>query len=236
MGLGPCYSLQCLTTLFLRLLICTWEGPWAFLAVFLGGMDFQVDSLALQAFWALVALSQLWMVEEGFLLGSVEDSGHSGQGQDAGVSERSWLLVAGLLSLIHCHPVLSCCLKCVWRTELTNAHASLKHPEIQSCLTILECSQKPGPPLPKPGVIHLHDLCALFSIYFFLQGSHGGMQAISQDALRYCLSMVMKAVMKTWLFQRHSCFTWVFLLGLRQFSGCRAYVHDKRKETASKIS
>lgn len=111
------------------LLICTWEGPWASLAASLGSMDFQVDSLAFQASWAPVALSQLWMVEEGFLLGPVEDSDHSEQGQDAGVSERSWLLVSGLSSLIHCHPVLSCCLKSVWRTELTNDHASQKFPD-----------------------------------------------------------------------------------------------------------
>lgn len=115
--------------LLLRLFICTWEGPWAFLAASLEGMDFQVDSLASQASWAPVALSQLWMVEEGFLLGPVEDSGHSGQGQDAEVFERSWLLVADLCYLIHCHPVLSCCLKCVWRTELINDHASSKLPD-----------------------------------------------------------------------------------------------------------
>lgn len=88
-----------------------------------------MDSLASRVSWAPVALSQLWMVEEGFLPGSEEDSGHSGQGQDAGVSEGSWLLVAGLYSLIHCHPVLSCCLKCVGRTELTNDHASPKLPD-----------------------------------------------------------------------------------------------------------
>lgn len=124
----PSFSVLHHITLFLRLLICTWEDPWAFLAASLGGTDFQVDSLAFRAFWALVALSQLWMVEEGFLLGPVEDSGHSGQDQDAGVSERSWLLVAGLSSLIHCHPVLSCCLKCVWRTELTKGHANQTFP------------------------------------------------------------------------------------------------------------
>lgn len=63
-----------------------------------------------------------------------------------------------------------------------------------SCLTILECSRKSGPPLPKPGVMHLHDLCAAFSIHFFLQGFHEGRWAISQDALGCGLSMVMEAV------------------------------------------
>lgn len=184
-------------------------------------MDFQVDSLVPQASWALVALSQLWMVEEGFLLGSVEGSGHSGQGQGAGVSERSWLRLAGLSSLIHCHPVLSCCLECVRRTELTNACASPKLPDRE----IQHLPDHPylaaeilGLPLPRPGVIHIHDLCAVFSIHFFLQGSHGGKWAISQDALRYRLSVVMKAVITLGSTQKQSSLTWVSLLGLRQLS------------------
>lgn len=139
------------TTMCLRLLICSWEGPWAFLAVPLGSLDFQLDSLALHKPWAPVASSQLWMGEEGFLLCSAGDSGHLGQGPDAGVPERSWRLVAGLTSLLHFHPVLSCCLKCVWRTELKNEHANPKFPEraiLQPPVHSRRVVGSLGPPLP----------------------------------------------------------------------------------------
>lgn len=116
LGLGPHFhpSVSFIISNCLRLLICSWEGPWAFLAAPLGHMGFQVDSPALHTPWGLVALSQLWMGEEGFHLCSVGHSGHLGQGLYAGVPERSWLLVAGLSSSLHCHPVLSCCLKYIW--------------------------------------------------------------------------------------------------------------------------
>lgn len=116
-------------TMCLRLLICSWQTPWAILAAPLGSVGFRVDSPSFHTPWAPVALSQLWLGEEDFLLCSGGDSGRSGQGLDAGVPERSWLLVAALSSSPHCHPVLSCCLKCVWRTELKNEHANQKSPE-----------------------------------------------------------------------------------------------------------
>lgn len=131
LGLGPHFhpSVSFIISNCLRLLICSWEGPWAFLAAPLGHMGFQVDSPALHTPWGPVALSQLWMGEEGFHLCSVGHSGHLGQGLYAGVPERSWLLVAGLSSSLHCHPVLSCCLKYIWRTELRNEHPNEKFPQ-----------------------------------------------------------------------------------------------------------
>lgn len=109
-------------------LICSGEDLWAFLAVPLETVGVRVDSLVLHTHLAPVAESQLWVGEEGFLLCPVVDSGHSGQRLDAVVSERNLYLlpVADLLSLLHCHSVLSCYLKHFRRTELRNENTEQK--------------------------------------------------------------------------------------------------------------
>lgn len=108
------------------LLICSEAGPWAFLAGPLESVGVQVDSLVLKTPKVLVAVSQQWVGEEGFLLCSALDGDHLGQSLDSGVSERNLLPVADPFSLLHCHSVLACYLKCIRRTELQNENAEQK--------------------------------------------------------------------------------------------------------------